>query len=422
MTEFLRLVPPHEARNILLAHVTSPLTAKEMAETAQALHRVTAEDVAAPHALPEFARSTVDGYAVKSRDTFGAGPSLPAYLRLVGEVAMGSPPGFAVGAGQCARMHTGGMLPDGVDAVVMLENSQATRSAGAPQIAVEEIEILRAVGHGENVISIGEDVLAGQVVIHRGARLRPQEIGGLMALGITSVPVLRRPRIAVISSGDEIVDPRSQPRPGQVRDVNAAALSALVAESGGDPVFWGVVPDKPGRVEVVAVKALADCDLVVITAGSSVSTRDLTAAAITTLGAPGVLVHGVNIRPGKPTILGVCDGKAVIGLPGNPVSALIIARLFVLPVIRQLLGLPDDEPRAAIMARLSVNLSSQTGREDWWPVRLARRQSNSMEWIAEPVFSRSNLIFSLVAAQGLVRIPCEKNGLSAGESVEVELI
>ena len=421
MTGFLRLLPPDEARSLLLSNIAAPLSDSELVDTSQALHRVSAEDVIAPHALPEFARSTVDGYALRARDTFGASASLPAYLRLVGEVGMGSAPRFVVEAGQCALIHTGGMLPAGVDAVAMLENTQGSLPHRDSSSGQEEVEILKPAAPGENTISIGEDVRAGQKVIPRGARLRAQELGGLMALGMTSLRVTRRPRVALISSGDEIVDPCTQPLPGQVRDVNASVLSALVLAHGGDAVFLGTVPDEAGRAEALAKQALPACDMVLITAGSSASTRDLTAEAIASLGAPGVLVHGVNIRPGKPTILGVCEGKAVIGLPGNPVSALVVARLFVVPAMERLLGLPEDGPRAAITARLNVNLASQTGREDWWPVRLVEAPSSPREWLADPVFGRSNLIFSLVAAHGLIRITADKNGLSAGELVEVEL-
>ena len=420
MTEFLRLLPPDDARTLFISTMSSSPVETELAATPEAMGRVTAQDISAPHPLPEFPRSTVDGYALMARDTFGANSSLPAYLKLSGEVGMGSAPLFRLEPGQCALIHTGGMLPDGADAVAMLENSQTLHSPVDSEAAAVEVEILKSIAPGENVISVGEDVKTGQVVIPRGIRLRPQEIGGLMALGMTSVPVARRPRVGLISSGDEIVDPSARTLPGQVRDVNAFSLSALVSELGGAPIFFGVVRDEPGRAEVVARQALLACDMVVITAGSSASARDLTAATIASLGPPGVLVHGLNIRPGKPTILGVCGGKAVIGLPGNPVSALVIARLFVAPAIAKLLGIMHESPRASIKARLAVNLASQTGREDWWPVQLREDSNQPRQWIAEPVFGRSNLIFNLVAAHGLVRVAPDVNGLSAGAIVEVE--
>lgn len=439
MPEFLRLLPPAEARSLLLSNI-SPSAASEEVDTSTCLLRVAAEDVIAPHPLPEFSRSSVDGYAVRAEDTYGATDSMPAYLRCIGEVAMGSKPTADLHVGECAVIHTGGMLPVGADAVAMLEHAQVTPEVGNPSdrdrvpvrqgdatVASEatmptEIEILRAVAPGENVVEVGEDVHRGQVVIERGALLRPAEIGGLMALGVTSVRVVRRPRVALVSSGDEVVEPLQQPAPGQVRDVNTFTLASLVAEFGGEPHQYGIVRDDLAAVKKVTAAALAVSDMLLISGGSSAGIRDLTAEAIDALGAPGVLVHGVNIRPGKPTILAACEGKAVIGLPGNPVSALVIGYLFVVPVIERLLGLPEKRARPQLPARLLVNLPSQAGREDWWPVRLRQQSDAGEEWIAQPIFGKSNLIFSLAAAHGLIRIPPEANGLAAGETVNVWLI
>jgi len=413
MPEFLTLLPPDDARTLLLSHLAPLQADSELIDSARALDRVTAEDVFAPHALPEFPRSTVDGYAVRARDTFGATDSLPGYLTLIGEVPMGDTPEFKIQQSQCALIHTGGMLPEGADAVVMLEYTQSAHE--------NEMEITRAVADGENVIKVGEDVKAGQTVILRGIRLRPAEIGGLMALGIIRLRVARKPRIGLISSGDEVVAPNQSPRRGQVRDVNAYTLAALIAKSGGEAVQYGIVSDNISALKTVSAQAFAECDVVIITAGSSASTRDMTAEVIGTLGAPGVLVHGINTRPGKPTILGMCNGKAVIGLPGNPVSALVNGYLFVVPVIEKLLGaLPG--PQATVIARLTVNLPSQAGREDWWPVKIVNHKSEIANYDAEPIFGKSNLIFTLAAADGLLRISPDATGLSAGEAVEVILI
>ncbi|MGA7192755.1 MAG: gephyrin-like molybdotransferase Glp [Anaerolineales bacterium] len=425
MPEFLRLLPPDEARALLLSHLSAPITDSESISTASSLGRAAAEDIIAPHPLPEFPRSTMDGYAVRARDTFGATDSLPAYLTLIGEVPMGDAPTFDLQSGQCALIHTGGMLPNGADAIVMLEYVQSARK--------NEIEVMRAVAESENVIRVGEDVAEGTVVLPRGRMMRPAEIGGLMALGIVQLKVVRKIRIGIISSGDEVVDPSQQPRRGQVRDVNAYTLSSLVMKSGGEAVLYGIVPDEMSALKEIASRALMECDVVLITAGSSASARDMTAEVIGSLGAPGVLVHGINTRPGKPTILGACNGKAVIGLPGNPVSALVNGYLFVVPVIKKLLGLQLDKPCASMMARLTVNIASQAGREDWIPVKLfpihhslSRRASEqgigNSEWDAEPIFGKSNLIFSLAAADGLLRIPSDATGFSAGEMVEVMLI
>ncbi|MEW6093234.1 MAG: gephyrin-like molybdotransferase Glp [Chloroflexota bacterium] len=430
MPEFLRLSPPAEALQTLLQALPDREPAVENVDTLYALGRVLAADVRAPHPLPEFLRSTVDGYAVRARDTFGASESLPGYLALSGEVPMGAAPDFALRPGSCALIHTGGMLPEGADAVIMLEYTQKVENPPAGsgtrgRIGLAEIEVSRAVAEGENVLRVGEDVAEAQVVLTAGTRLRPAEIGGCMALGITKLRVASIPKIGIISSGDEVVPPGQNPRPGQVRDVNSYALSALVTQAGGEPVLYGIVPDSLEVMKNAAAKALTECDSVVVTAGSSASARDTTAETIASLGAPGVLVHGVNVRPGKPTILAVCDGKAVIGLPGNPVSALVIAGLFVAPVIEQLLG-AKQRPKASLLAKLTVNLPSQAGREDWVAVKLLPSPpaggAGGGVALAEPVFGKSNLIFSLASADGLLRIPPDATGLSAGEIVEVMLI
>jgi len=410
MPEFLELLPPAQALAILFENL-APDPISEEIDSFDALGRVTAGPVYAPHPLPAFPRTTVDGYAVRAADTHGASDTLPAYLKVVGEVLMGAEADLHLEPGQCALIHTGGMIPDGADAVVMVEYTQSVRSG--------EVEILRPVASGENFLKIGEDVREGDQVIQAGVQIRPAEIGGLMALGITRISVARKPNVGIISSGDELVPPDNRPGPAQVRDINAYTLAALVREVGGIGVNYGIQPDKAEVLRSVAANALLECDIVVITAGSSASTRDLTADVINMLGNPGVLVHGVNVRPGKPTILAVCDGKVVIGLPGNPVSALVIATLFVKPVIERLLGLPEKRLVPSRVARLTLNLSSQTGREDWIPVKL---QETKDGFRADPVFGKSNLIFTLARADGLIRIPAEANGLAAGELVEVILM
>lgn len=411
MPEFLTLLAPHQALDRLMSALPPPPKEGEWVESADALDRVTEADVLAPESLPSFNRSTVDGYAIYASDSFGASESLPAYLALAGVIPMGAPAGIVITRGQAAAIHTGGMLPEGANAVVMVEQTQVSRAG--------EIEVLRAVGEGENVLKVGEDVQAGDVVIPAGVRLRPAEIGGLMALGLTRVRVVRRPRVGILSSGDEVVPPGVAPKPGQVRDVNSYGLSALVNETGGLALRYGIVPDQEQAMKDALGQALRECELVVITAGSSASTRDLTARVIGQMGAPGVLVHGVNVRPGKPTILGVCDNKAVIGLPGNPVSALVIAGLFVVPVCEHLLGLRQRRQKSVITARLTINLASQAGREDFVPVRLVESEQGLA---AEPIFFKSNLIFSLARADGLVHIPADATGLQVGEEVEVRYL
>jgi len=410
MPEFLQLLPPDQALDRLFAHLIDR-TDLELVDSAATINRITREPIIAPAPLPGFTRSTVDGFAVRAADTYGASDSLPAYLRLVREVPMGAPADFSIQIGECALIHTGGMLPQDADAVVMVEQTQ---DAGNNQV-----EILRAAAPGENVLNLGEDVRQGELVIPAGFRLRPAEIGGLMALGITRIQVARQPKVGLISSGDEIIPPEQALSPGQVRDVNSYSLSALINASGGSAVHYGIAPDRLEALRSISQAALENSDMLVITAGSSASARDLTAQVINSLGQPGVLVHGVNVRPGKPTILAVCAGKPVIGLPGNPVSALVIALRFVLPVIDRLQGLDQPPLRPMIQARLGLNLASQAGREDWVAVRLV---PSSQGYLAEPVFGKSNLIFTLARADGMICIPPDATGLSAGEMVEVFLL
>ena len=410
MSEFLELLPPKQALETFLAQCHVVPKAEQVA-LQDAIGRVTVEPVAAPFALPSFPRSTVDGFAVRAADTHGASETLPAYLKLIGEIPMGAAAELVLAVGQCAIIHTGGMVPVGADAVVMVEYTQEARPG--------EIEILRAVSTGTNVLQPGEDVGLGDEVISAGTLLRPAEVGGLAALGHTHVTVAARPKVGIISSGDEVITPGKPLQPGQVFDVNSYSLHSLILQSGGEPLSYGILADDAELFKATAERAKAECDLVLFTAGSSVSVRDLTATTIDNLGQPGVIVHGVSVRPGKPTILAVADGTPVIGLPGNPVSALVIARIFVVATLEKMMGLKTYRPRAAVSAKLTINLASQAGREDWIGVKLTHSAEGAA---AEPVFGKSNLIFTLANADGLIKIPAAANGIPAGEWVQVELI
>lgn len=352
----------------------------------------------------------MDGYAVRAEDTHGASESQPAYFRVVGEVLMGRPAAVTLSPGEAALIHTGGMLAQGSDAVVMVEN---TRAADA-----SSIEVFRAVARGENVIQVGEDMASGEALLSRGSLIRPQDIGALLALGITRVPVLHRVRVALIPTGDELVPPEDTPGPGQIRNTNAYALAGLALQSGAIPLPLDIVRDSYEALREAIRQAMALADLVVVSAGSSVSTRDVTASAIGSLGQPGVLVHGVSIRPGKPTILAVIDGKPVFGLPGNPASAMITFDLFVTPAIHTLSGCHPLPARRHVEAKLTRNVPSAPGREDYVPVKIEERNG---ELYAEPVFGKSNLMFALVRADGVARIPIDRGGLAAGEFVAIRL-
>jgi molybdopterin molybdotransferase len=417
MSELFTVLPPGEAFAVL-GRACSPIERLETVGLEAALGRVLAADVLAAETLPAFARAMMDGYAVRAADTHGASEQSPAYLRLAGDVPTGVVPDCAVGRREAVRIHTGAMLPPGADAVVMVEDTNVHPAAGSGQA---EVEVLAAAAGGENVLTVGEDVRAGAVAVPAGRRLRAADVGGLAALGVTRVGVVARPRIAILSTGDEVVAAAAVPGPAQVRDVNATTVAAVVVGAGGMPVPRGIAPDDAAALERALRDALDDADAVVLSAGSSVSVRDLTAQVVARLGAPGVLVHGIAIKPGKPTVLAVCDGTPVVGLPGNPASALVVAWRIVAPLVRLLGGeringdgLGDTSETSAV---LDVPVQSRPGREDFVPCALARDAQGVLH--ATPVFGSSNLIFTLVRADALIAVPLDRSGLPAGERVRV---
>jgi molybdopterin molybdotransferase len=409
MPEMFKVLPPAEALQVWFDHA-APTCRVENIATEDALDRVLAERLTAQSALPTFARSTMDGYALRAEDSFGATESLPAYFSVIGEVPMGRSSAQSVGPAQAAVIYTGGMLPAGADAVVMVERTQ--------KLDATNIEVLRSVAPGENLVQVGEDVKEGELLFEAGSSLRPQDLGGLMALGITQLKVAPRPRVAILSTGDEVVAPGQTPCPGQIRDVNTYTVAGLVARAGGIPVPCGIIGDNYQALLAATHAALETADMLVISAGSSVSTRDLTADVLNALGRPGVLVHGVAVKPGKPTILGVCDGKPVIGLPGNPVSAMVVAGLFLTPMLARLQNSRRPPLRQRLTAQLSYNLPSVPGREDYIQVKLVEREGRL--W-AEPVFGKSNLIYTLVKSDGMICVPLNSSGLHKGEPVDVQL-
>ncbi len=403
MPEFFEVKPPDEARELWWSHVQHRVGV-ELISAREALGRVTAQSIRSPEALPAFVRSTVDGYAVRASDTFGASDSLPAYLDLVGEVLMGQAASVEVRAGSAALIHTGGMLPPGADAVVMVEHTQ--------HFDDRTIEVLKPVAPGENALQIGEDVEPDSEILPAGHLVQPQDVGALLALGIThDIPVARPPRVHIFSTGDELVPPETQTlEPGQIRDINSGTIQALCHRAGAATAVHAIIPDVPDALYQALIAALPQSDMMVVTAGSSVSVRDMTAATFDRLGEPGVLVHGVAARPGKPTILAVVDGKPIIGLPGNPVSAMVMFTLFGVPAIAGLMN--AEAPRQIrVPVRVAVNVPSVAGREDYVPVRIVERDGD--QW-AEPVFGKSNLIFTLVGASGLLKVPLNATGLREG--------
>lgn len=410
MEDFFQVRPVAAAREELFARWRPQELGTERVGLTEALGRVLAEPVRAGEDVPPFARSTVDGYAVRAADTFGASEGLPALLELVEDIRMGAVPEKRLGPGQAGRIATGGMLPAGADAVVMVEHTE--------ELDEKSFVVLRPVAPGENVIRAGEDVKAGEELLPAGSRLRPADIGALAALGLTSVPVWRRPRVAVLSTGDEIVPPEAVPAPGQIRDSNSYSLAAAAQAAGAEAVLLGLTPDEYEAVLRGVRHGLELADIVILSGGSSVGVRDVSARVLAELGPPGVLVHGVALRPGKPVLIALCQGKPVFGLPGHPVSALVTFDLFVRPAIERFLGLPAG-PRPSVRARLTRNLASAAGREDHVRVRLEETPTGLT---AEPVLGKSGLITTLVRADGTIVIPPAREGMRAGEEVEVYLL
>jgi molybdopterin molybdotransferase len=372
-----------------------------------ALGRVPAEPLSTPHALPGFARATVDGFAVRAADTYGASEGLPSYLDVAGEVRMGEPPEHEVRPGSAVAIATGAPLPPGADAVVKVEHTQAA----TPEL----LEILRPATPGEGMVRADEDAAAEAALVPAGRPLRAQDLGMLAAAGLVEVPVHARPRVTIVSTGDELV-PADSPAlaAGQVRDATAPALAALVREAGGEPRFAGIVPDDREALAATLRAALPESDVIVVSAGSSVGARDETAAAIASLGEPGIWCHGLAFRPGKPTLLADCGGVPVIGLPGNPRSALVVFRLIGMPLVRQVGGCTDAPPEPTVRATLERDLPSAAGRLDLVQVRLKGGE-------AIPLFGSSSLLSILTAADGYVVVPEAATGLAAGSEVEVTL-
>ncbi|HAM52486.1 MAG TPA: molybdopterin molybdenumtransferase MoeA [Nitrospiraceae bacterium] len=401
-----------EAQRRMVSHlvIKEPLSVSISID--RAYERVLSEDIHSPEDMPGFSRSTVDGFAVNSSDTFGATDSIPAYLTIIHEILMGEEPAFQLKKGTAAKIATGGMLPAGADAVIMLEHSQYL-NAGL-------IEVFKPVAPGENVISASEDVKKSELIVKKGSVLRPQDIAALAGIGITAVRVYEKPKVSIIGTGDEIVPAESGRQPGQVRDMNSYSLAGFLIQYGGIPVKKGIFKDVYEEIRDVVQRALRDSDMVLITGGSSVGTKDMTAEIINSLGSPGVLFHGVALKPGKPTIGAVVDGVPVFGLPGHPAAVVVCFEIFILPILRMLTGRQEKETRdqRTIKARLARNISSSQGREEH--VRVALEERDGEVW-ADPVLGKSGLIRTLVKADGTIVIPAQMRGIEEGESVEVKV-
>jgi len=394
-----------------LAAGLAPLPPEEIA-LGQASGRTLAEPLVAPADLPGFTRSTMDGFAVRSRDTFGAGETSPGYLEIVGEVRMGAKPDFSLLPGQAARIGTGGMLPAGADAVVMVEHTRLLDQTS--------LEVAASVAPGTHTLGPTDDAAQGQELLPAGQRLRPQDLGLLAALGYERIQAVRRPRVGIVSTGDEVVPVSAAPRLGQVRDVNTYTLAAQVSAAGGEPLCLGLVPDDAEALKQAVSRSLESCDLTLLSGGSSVGVRDLTSEVFMGFPEAELLVHGVAVSPGKPFLWVRANQAQLLGLPGQVASCLVVFYLLVEPLLERLHGRPAEPFTrfGRLPTTLARNLPSVPGREEY--VRVAvRPQDNG--WQAEPLFGKSGLLTTLIQGQGLVKVPKDSEGLDAGDPVRVLL-
>jgi len=408
-SELFKVKTLAEAIDSLKPYVLSFYQRVEKVSLADSLGRIVAQDIPATCALPHFRKSTMDGMAVRAADTFGASESMPALVQCHGEVRMGVAPLEPLGKGAGILMPTGGMLPEGADAVVMVEHLE--------HFGEELYGVTKAVAPGENLIDIGEDLTKGEIIFPQFTRIRAQEMGLLASQGLSHVPVLPRFRVGILSTGDEIIPPEQEPVPGQSRDINGYTLLGQALGSGADARHYGIVKDDLEELRSVLLTMLEENDIVLLSGGSSVGSRDLSAQLIGELGEPGLLFHGLALRPGKPTIGGVVDGKLIFGLPGHPASAMVVFDTIVRPWLDATVVHSKVDPLPK--GTLTQNLHSGSGREEFVRVRLI---ADGDDWQVEPIRGKSGLIRTMVLADALVHISLDTEGIEAGKEVFFRLL
>jgi molybdenum cofactor synthesis domain-containing protein len=408
---FRRLMSFDEAKQLVNEQLKLEALGDEEVPLLEAYNRVLMENVVSALDIPPFNRSTVDGYAVKAEDTFGAEENQSAKLTVRGMVNIGEPPQVRVGKGEAAEIVTGAPVPEGADAVVMVEDTDRDEAA---------LRVFRAVTQNENVMKRGTDIKKGETALTAGRVLGASEIGVLAALGLTKVKVFKVPVVAVLSTGGEVTEPGKELPAGKIYDINAYSLSTAVRESGGKPVYLGVVPDDKTELRKALEHALVSADMVLTSGGVSVGPKDLTSQIVNSLGEPGVLVSGIAVKPGKPTTIARVGKKPVFALPGHPTSALLLFHLLARPVIQRMAGRTVTEAKT-VKASAAKRMFSAKGRRTFVMVKLKRGKSN--ELVAEPVESgASGAITTLAKADGFVEIPANQQFVDAGEEVVVSLL
>jgi len=407
---FRKLMTFDEAKRVITEQLKTEALGEEELPLLEAYNRVLKEDITSALDIPPFNRSTVDGYAVKAADTFSAEENQPVKMKLCGIVNVGEPPKVSVGKGEAAEIVTGAPIPEGADAVVMVEDTEKKDAA---------LHVYRAVTRDENVMKKGSDIKEGTTVLKSGQVLGASEIGVLAALGLTKVKVFKVPVVAVLSTGGEVTEPGKELPAGKIYDINAYSLSTAVRESGGTPVYLGVVPDDKAELRKALENALASADMVLTSGGVSVGPKDLTPQIVGSLGEPGLLVCGIAVKPGKPTTVALVGKKPVFALPGHPTSALLLFHLLARPVIQLMSGRTATEAKT-VKALAATRMFSAKGRRTFVMVKL-KRESNG--FVAEPVETgASGAITTLAKADGFVEIPENQQFIDAGEEVAVALL
>lgn len=410
MRGFKQTTKAEQALKTFLEHLRPRPLESERVPLDEALGRVLAKDIASHIDIPSFDRAAMDGFAVVAEDTFGSLQTNPALLRVVGKIVTGISPTLKIKKGEAAEITTGAALPPGANAVVMLEYVRRVDS--------KQIEVLGPVTPSENVSRAGEDVRQGDIVLRQGTRLGPPDVGMLAALMLSEVEVVCRPRVAILCTGSELVELGDSPQQGKIVNTNRFVLSALVRELGGTVTYLGIAKDSVGDISGFMKKGLAEADVVLVTGGTSVGETDFVPEAIRLLGEPGMLVHGISMRPGMPTGLAVVNGKAVVSLSGQPVAATIGFKKFVRPIMLRLLGTEEELP-VSVRAKVSRRVASTLGMKTFLRVTVVETDGG---YIADPVAtSGSGLLSSMTQANGIVVIPEDKEGIEAGEEVAVEL-
>ncbi|MDR7855350.1 molybdopterin molybdotransferase MoeA [Tissierella sp.] len=406
--EFFKVVSVDEGKSLLMDNFKDYEFQTEKINILESVGRVLAEDIYSDINVPEFNRSTVDGYAIKVSDSHGATDSIPSILTIVGEVLMGQEAKISIKSGEAVYVPTGGMIPQGADGVIMIENTE--------KMDDNTILIYKSISQDENIIHKGEDIEKNALALKKGRKITPEVVGVLAALGISSFNIYRKPRFYNISTGDEIIGIDEELTMGKVRDINSYALSALIEKLGGEVVGNTIIKDDYHVLRAEVEKALEVSDIVMISGGSSVGTRDYTHQVINSFNGKGVFVHGVSIKPGKPTIMGEGKGKLIFGLPGHPVSSIIVFKTFLEFFINKKLGIDTISPR--INAIVDSNFPSSPGRTTYQMVSLGERDGR---FYATPSFGKSGMISLLSESQGYIIIEIHEEGVYKGEEREVYL-